>query len=264
MNNCGLRQPHYGDISREQLSLRKKGITTLIRVMAKLGKERFALSPIDHNERLEYLGDAVLGFIVSEALYKLFPHFSEGSLSILRTSIVQNHHLAVLARKVNLNHFMLYAHGLSKDADIDAAMANCFEAILGALYIDGGLEVAKTFLCKVQFMDEKELDLRDIWMNLPTHPLKIEEPDGDRHHIPRHEILKNLENFENTIGYKFKHIRILARAFTYRSAKNISSITGGNNQRLEFLGDQLCSLIVSDYLFRHYPFHHEGHLTVSV
>lgn len=46
---------------------------------------------------------------------------------------------------------MLYAHGLSKDADLDTAMANCFEAILGALYIDGGLNVAKSFLCKIMF-----------------------------------------------------------------------------------------------------------------
>lgn len=83
INNCGIRQPIYGDITKEQFSLRKKGITTLIRVMAKLGKQKSALSPIEHNERLEFLGDSVLGFIVSEALYRLFPYFSEGSLSIL-------------------------------------------------------------------------------------------------------------------------------------------------------------------------------------
>lgn len=67
---------------------------------------------------------------------------------------------------------------------------------------------------------------------------------------------------KNFPPHSFKHIRILARAFTYRSAKGILAITGGNNQRLEFLGDALCSLIVSDYLFRHYPYHHEGHLTL--
>lgn len=99
-------------------------------------------------------------------------------------------------------------------------------------------------------------------MNLPSHPLQEEELGGDRHHIHRHQILKNLSEFERSIGYEFKHIRLLARAFCYRSAKNVISITGGNNQRLEFLGDSLCSLVVSDYLFRHYPFHHEGHLTL--
>ena len=263
LNNCGLRNASYGELSREMGSHRKKGITTLIKVMAKMGKQRFALSPIDHNERLEYLGDSVLGFMVSEALFRLFPNFSEGSLSILRTSIVQNYNLAKLSRKVNLNHFMLYAHGLSKDADIDTAMANCFEAILGALYIDGGLDQAKKFLTSTMFWEEETHSLRDIWTNLPSHPLQEEEPGNDRHHIQRHAILQNLVPFEDQIGYKFRHIRLLARSVTNRSAKEIVAITGGNNQRLEFLGDSLCSLLVSDYLFRHYPFHHEGHLTVS-
>lgn len=73
---------------------------------------------------------------------------------------------------------------------------------------------------------------------------------------------QNLTKFEESIGIEFTHIRLLARAFTDRSI-GYTNLTLGSNQRLEFLGDTVLQLIVSEYLYKFFPEHHEGHLSVS-
>lgn len=73
--------------------------------------------------------------------------------------------------------------------------------------------------------------------------------------------MKDLTKFETAIGVSFRHIRLLARAFTDRSI-GFTHLTMGSNQRLEFLGDTVLQLICSEYLYRHFPEHHEGHLSL--
>lgn len=72
-----------------------------------------------------------------------------------------------------------------------------------------------------------------------------------------------MTKFEESIGIEFSHIRLLARAFTDRSI-GYTNLTLGSNQRLEFLGDTVLQLIVSEYLYKFFPEHHEGHLSVSI
>lgn len=98
-------------------------------------------------------------------------------------------------------------------------------------------------------------------MNYPPHPLQEQEPLGDRKLIDSSPLLKGLTEFEDSIGMKFRHIRLLARAFTDRSI-GYTLLTLGSNQRLEFLGDTVLQLICSEYLYRHFPEHHEGHLSL--
>ena len=89
----------------------------------------------------------------------------------------------------------------------------------------------------------------------------VENPDGDRHLISKYNILEKMARFESEIGVEFKNIRLLAKAFTQRNVK-FNEITKGHNQRLEFLGDSICGFLSAEYLFRHFPLHHEGHLTL--
>lgn len=103
----------------------------------------------------------------------------------------------------------------------------------------------------------------DVWTNLPPHPLQEKEPLGDRLWIPKFELLQKLTKFEETIGVEFTHIRLLARAFTDRSV-GYTNLTLGSNQRLEFLGDTVLQLIASEYLYKYFPEHHEGHLSVRI
>lgn len=175
---------------------------------------------------------------------------------------------------------MLYAHGsdLCHDLELRHAMANCFEALMGALFLDGGIDVTKsplisriTFYFRLFQVADKVFsstffntnpELHEVWVSLPPHPLQEQEPLGDRQWIEKFDILQNLVKFEESINVEFKHIRLLARAFTDRSV-GYTNLTMGSNQRLEFLGDTVLQLIASDYLYKYFPEHHEGHLSVS-
>ncbi|XP_063700833.1 ribonuclease 3 [Culicoides brevitarsis] len=261
LTNCGIRQPEYGDRKIHYMNTRKRGINTLINIMSRFGKEYETDSNITHNERLEFLGDAVVEFLTSIHLFHMFPDLEEGGLATYRAAIVQNQHLAVLAKKLHLEEYMLYAHGsdLCHELELRHAMANCFEALMGALLLDGGIKVADKVFSFALFMENDEL--RATWENYPPHPLQEQEPLGDRQWIESYEMLKNLTKFEDSIGIQFRHIRLLARAFTDRSI-GYTHLTLGSNQRLEFLGDTVLQLICSEYLYRHFPEHHEGHLSL--
>ncbi|KMQ94989.1 ribonuclease 3-like protein [Lasius niger] len=261
LTNCGIRQPEYGDRRIHYMNTRKRGINTLINIMSRFGAKTETESSIAHNERLEFLGDAVVEFLTSIHLFHMFPELEEGGLATYRAAIVQNQHLAVLAKKLSLEEYMLYAHGsdLCHDLELRHAMANCFEALMGSLFLDGGIEVADRVFGETLFKSEK--DLAKVWVNYPRHPLQEQEPTGDRQWIPSFELLQKLTKFEESIGIEFTHIRLLARAFTDRSI-GYTNLTLGSNQRLEFLGDTVLQLIVSEYLYKFFPEHHEGHLSL--
>ncbi|MDR0779231.1 MAG: ribonuclease III [Pseudomonadales bacterium] len=97
----------------------------------------------DNNERLEFLGDAVLGMIVSQLLFHTFPDASEGELSRLRARLVQQTTLAALARDLNLGQYLSLGPGELKagGANRDSMLADAFEALVSALYLDGGLDL---------------------------------------------------------------------------------------------------------------------------
>lgn len=260
LSNCGVKKPRYGDRKVRQLHTRKKGITQLIRVMSNLGKMEENQSMIRHNERLEFLGDSVLELICSAHLYFMLPYKPEGGLAMYRSALVQNKHLAQLAQKLGLSDYMQYSHGpdLCLEEDLNHAMANCFEALLGAIYLESGLKPATQLFTQLAF-DEEEL--REVWTNLPKHPLQARQPSGDRHLIASSELLQKLQEFEQVSGIEFTHIRLLARAFTHAQV-GYNNLTLGSNQRMEFLGDSVLQFVVSVYLYKHFSEHHEGHLTL--
>jgi ribonuclease-3 len=103
--------------------------------------------PHPHNERLEFLGDAVLELAVTESLYKRYEQFPEGKLTLLRASLVNYQFLARLAGDLGLEKEMLMSRGESRDIGKarEVILANAMEAIVGALYLDKGFEAAKEF-----------------------------------------------------------------------------------------------------------------------
>lgn len=106
--------------------------------------------PLDHNERLEFLGDAVLELIVTEFLYVNYPN-PEGELTNWRASLVNSVMLGELAGRLKLNDFLYLSRGESKDTTSKARLtilANAYEAIIGALYLDQGTGAVKTFIEK--------------------------------------------------------------------------------------------------------------------
>lgn len=105
-------------------------------------------SKMEHNERLEFLGDAVLELAVTDFLYKKFPKKSEGELTAYRSALVNSTTLATVAEKLNMNSFLLLSKGESKDTGRarQFILANTFESVLGAIYLDQGYAVADGFI----------------------------------------------------------------------------------------------------------------------
>lgn len=100
------------------------------------------------NQRLEFLGDAVLEIILTEFLYHKYPKSPEGVMTKMRSALAQQDSLATLARVYNLGSFMLLGHGekSSGGTDRDSTLCDLYESILGAIYLDGGLEEARRFV----------------------------------------------------------------------------------------------------------------------
>ena len=109
------------------------------------------LLKISHNERLEFLGDAVLQLIISEYLYTKYPKRPEGDLSKLRSMIVREESLAGFARDCQFDHFIKLGRGEEKSGgrNRDTILGDLFEAFLGALLSDKGVEAVKNFLYQV-------------------------------------------------------------------------------------------------------------------
>ncbi|MBR5468467.1 MAG: ribonuclease III [Firmicutes bacterium] len=107
----------------------------------KLGKN-------EYNERLEFLGDAALDLIVSRHIYKKFPELPEGELSKLRASVVCEGSLAKKAREISLGNFLLLGKGeeITGGRNRDSVLADAFEAVIGAIYLDGGMECAEKYV----------------------------------------------------------------------------------------------------------------------
>ncbi len=110
-----------------------------------------------NNERLEFLGDAILEMISSDVLYKAYPMMQEGQLSKKRASLVCEPALAFTARNINVGDFLYLGKGesLNGGKNRDSILADAVEAIIGAMYLDGGLEPAKTFIMS-HILDDME------------------------------------------------------------------------------------------------------------
>lgn len=103
-----------------------------------------------HNERLEFLGDAVLELVVTHFLYEKFPDKTEGELTSYRSALVNAQTCSAVAEKLQVNDFLLLSKGEAKDTGRarQFILANTFEAIIGAIYLDQNYESAKEFILK--------------------------------------------------------------------------------------------------------------------
>ncbi len=135
-----------------------------------------------HNERLEFLGDAVLELAVTEYLFNIYPDYEEGQLTSLRAALVNYQMLSRIAREVGLEDYLLLSRGEAKDVGRarDVILANAFEAVIGAIYLDKGYQEAKKFIEKtvLVLLDEvveKKLyrDPKSVLQEIVQEELKI-------------------------------------------------------------------------------------------
>jgi len=113
-------------------------------------------SPLDYNERLEFLGDSILNFIIAEQLYKGNKYFSEGELTRRRSFGVNNKFLASVAKKLDMGKFLLLGKGEIKQnrAENRTNLANSLEALIGAIYLDSDLNDVREFILEKIFTEK--------------------------------------------------------------------------------------------------------------
>ena len=98
-------------------------------------------------ERLEFLGDSILGFIVCEFLFYKFPQWLEGDLTKIKSIVVSRRTCGRLGKRLGIEQLLVVGKGLEQKGEVpNSLLANAFESLLGAIYLDGGLDAVKTFL----------------------------------------------------------------------------------------------------------------------
>ena len=159
--NCNVRSPSYGFMTPQKRKnmLRKKGIHTLFSIMSQTGSSDDGAEPVSfmsNYERLEFLGDKILELLTSRALFFMFPMCDEGALSEYRNALVQNQYLAVLARQLDMHYFILFYHGvdLCSNSALNHALANSFEALLAAIFLDSDLSTVSAILARALWINQ--------------------------------------------------------------------------------------------------------------
>jgi ribonuclease-3 len=101
------------------------------------------------NERLEFLGDAILGFVVCELLFQRYPHFLEGDLTKIKSVVVSRQTCAKVSEALGLQQFLILGKGMTSDPEVPmSVLADVFESLVAAIYQDGGLEAARRFILR--------------------------------------------------------------------------------------------------------------------
>lgn len=145
---------------------------------------------VGHNERLEFLGDAVLELISTHFLYEHFPKKSEGELTAFRAALVNAVTCAEVASALDMNDYLLLSRGESKDNGRARSilLANAFEALVGAVYLDQGYVSARAFIERYLFPKIDDIIKNRLWQDAKsTLQEKVQETEGV---TPHYTVLK--------------------------------------------------------------------------
>jgi ribonuclease-3 len=126
-------------------------------------------SKVEHNERLEFLGDAVLELVVTDFLYKKYPRKNEGDLTAYRSALVNTNSLSRVADNIGINEYLILSKGEAKDTGRARAiiLADAVEAIIGAVYLDQGYETAEAFIARsiLEFLKIEDIISNKLWLD---------------------------------------------------------------------------------------------------
>jgi len=163
VSNLGALQETLGHTFRDESLLR------LALTHPSVAHESSGHTP--HNQRLEFLGDSVLGLVLTCELYEKFPDFGEGPLTKARAKMVNRRTLATEARRLGLGQHLIVSRGeeVSGGRERQSALADAFEALLGAIFLDGGYDEARAFILRC---------FRDAFGELTEIP-NLENPKGE-------------------------------------------------------------------------------------
>ncbi len=130
-----------------------------------------ASAGMEHNERLEFLGDAVLELVVTSYLYKTFPDKPEGDLTAYRSSLVNTNSISDTAQALGMNEYLLLSKGEAKDTGKarQYILANTYESVIGAMYLDQGYDVASRFIAMTLFEKLQEIIDKKLYKDAKSY-----------------------------------------------------------------------------------------------
>jgi ribonuclease-3 len=160
----------------------------------------------NHNERLEFLGDAVLELVTTEELFKRYPEKNEGDLTAIRAAVVNTISISEAATSLGMNDYLLLSKGEAKDKGKarDYILANTFESVIGSIYLDAGYDKAKDFIANALFNKIDNIVVKKLWRDAKS--LIQEKAQEFVNVTPRYEVLAESgpdHDKEFTIGIFF-------------------------------------------------------------
>ena len=174
----------------------------------------------NNNERLEFLGDSVLGCVVSEELYRRYPLIDEGQLSRLRSHLVRGQTLANLAKTLNISESLTLGHGELKSGGFrrESILADAFEAILGAIFLDSDYLTVKNIILEL-FVDLlNQARPEDSLKDFKTQLQELLQKKG--YSLPSYELIQTKGKDHNAIFY----VSCMVQELNLKSEKNAKSI----------------------------------------
>jgi len=164
--------------------------TLLERALTHRSAIQNGITNTNSNERLEFLGDSVLGLIVTDELFHSFPDKTEGELTRVKSHIVSREILAHEAKRIGLGKYLILGCGEERSGGRDrhSILSNTFEALLGALYLDGGIDHARMFIKRFLVKDLNRFFKRKFHANYKSWLLEHVQGEGKKN--PMYRVLK--------------------------------------------------------------------------
>ena len=176
-------------------------------------------NPVETNEKLEFLGDRVLGLIISQNLLKFFPNDKEGDLDKKLASLVNKKQCAIIAKDLNLQEYILIKNSNNKTNIENKVLSDCLESVIGCIYLDQGLEVAEKFIIKnwQKYLNKSLITERDSKTQLQEYSLKTYKL------LPVYKLLDNKGP---------RHKPLIKVSVKIKNSKNITA-TGNSKKEAE-------------------------------
>ena len=176
-------------------------------------------NPEENNEKLEFLGDRVLGLVISQNLLKFFPNDKEGDLDKKLASLVNKKQCAVIAKDINLQEYILIKNSNNKTNIENKVLSDCLESVIGCIYLDQGLEVAEKFIIKnwQKYLNKSLITERDSKTQLQEYSLKTYKL------LPVYKLLDNKGP---------RHKPLIKVSVKIKNSKNITA-TGNSKKEAE-------------------------------
>ena len=195
-----------------------------------------------HNERLEFLGDAVLGSVIASALYEKFPKADEGQLSRLRAFLVKEKALSELAAELNFSQFLILGSGELKSGGFRRAsiLSDTFEAIIGAVLLDSDYQIAQQYILKLY---QEKLAALSLNMAEKDPKTKLQEWLQARSHpTPVYDVLRSsgkdhVKTYWVTCSLGFQNIKVEGYGASRRKAEQDAAIKAMNEIQANYYTD---------------------------